>query len=174
MQGYYFPFSMEANYNDVMYVMCKPATICHELAHTKGFIYEDEANLLGFLACIHSDDIVFQYSGYLSVLTYIDNDFKESIHQDKTVYNSHVKISSQVKKDRVFLTEDAWTKVEQKAVVKTETVKKVSSQLIDANLVLNGIEQGKANYCEVVGLIMDYYAGPEGDFKSEEYMVMGE
>ena len=31
MQGYYFPFSMEANYNDVMYLMNKPATLCHEL-----------------------------------------------------------------------------------------------------------------------------------------------
>ena len=59
MKGYYFPFSLEANYNDVMYIMSKPAAMCHELAHTKGFIYEDEANLIGFLACLHSDDIVF-------------------------------------------------------------------------------------------------------------------
>lgn len=70
MKGYYFPFSMEANYNDVMDTMNKPATMCHELAHLKGFIYEDEANLIGFLACINSDDIMFQYSGYLSVLNY--------------------------------------------------------------------------------------------------------
>ena len=33
MCGYYFPFSMEANYNDVMYIMEKPATMCHELFH---------------------------------------------------------------------------------------------------------------------------------------------
>ena len=31
MCGYYFPFSMEANYNDVMSIMKKPATMCHEL-----------------------------------------------------------------------------------------------------------------------------------------------
>lgn len=35
MMGYYFPFSMEANYNKTMYVVNKPATICHELAHLK-------------------------------------------------------------------------------------------------------------------------------------------
>lgn len=166
MQGYYFPFSMEANYNNVMYIMCKPSTMCHELAHTKGFIYEDEANLIGFLACIRSDDIVFQYSGYLSVLTYIDNDFKESIQGNKQVYNSHPKISSQVKKDKVFLTEDAWCEVEKKAMIQTSTVKKVSTAFIDTNLVLNGLEQGKANYCEVVGLLMDYYTGSE-----DEYMM---
>lgn len=166
MQGYYFPFSMEANYNDVMYIMCKPSTMCHELAHTKGFIYEDEANLIGFLACIHSDDILFQYSGYLSVLTYIDNDFKASIQNNKQAYNSHVKISSQVKKDRVFLTEDAWCEVEKKAVIQTATVKKASMTFIDTNLVLNGIEEGKASYCAVVGLLMDYYSGSE-----DEYML---
>ena len=33
MCGYYFPFSMEANYNDVMSIMKKPATMCHELFH---------------------------------------------------------------------------------------------------------------------------------------------
>ena len=35
MAGYYFPFSMEANYNDVMQVTNTPSTICHELAHLK-------------------------------------------------------------------------------------------------------------------------------------------
>lgn len=171
MKGYYFPFSMEANYNDVMYIMSKPATMCHELAHTKGFIYEDEANLIAFLACLHSDDIVFQYSGYLSVLTYIDNDFIASIDQNTAVYNSHVKISPQVKKDRVFLTEDAWTKVEKKAVINTKTVKKASNTFTNTTLILNGIEQGSASYGEVVGLLMDYYMCMEDDRMQTEYMV---
>lgn len=171
MKGYYFPFSLEANYNDVMYIMSRPATMCHELAHTKGFIYEDEANLIAFLACLHSDDIVFQYSGYLSVLTYIDNDFIRSIDHNTTVYNSHVKISPQVKKDRVFLTEDAWDKVEKKAVVSTQTVKKASSTFTNTTLILNGIEQGSACYGEVVGLLMDYYMCMEDDRMQTEYMV---
>lgn len=171
MKGYYFPFSLEANYNDVMYIMSKPATMCHELAHTKGFIYEDEANLIGFLACLHSDDILFQYSGYLSVLNYIDNDFYESIDKNKQVYNSHVKISSQVKKDRVFLTEDAWTKVEKKAVISTETLKKASDTFTNTTLVLNGVEQGSASYREVVGLLLDYYICMDDTRLQEEYMA---
>ena len=171
MKGYYFPFSLEANYNDVMYVMSKPATMCHELAHTKGFIYEDEANLIGFLACLHSDDILFQYSGYLSVLNYIDNDFYKSIDGNKQVYNSHVKISSQVKNDRVFLTEDAWTKVEQKAVISTKTLKKASDTFTNTTLVLNGVEQGSASYREVVGLLLDYYICMDDTRLQEEYMA---
>ncbi len=175
MQGYYFPFSMEANYNNVMYVMCKPSTMCHELAHTKGFIYEDEANFISFLACIQSDDMVFQYSGYLSVLNYIDNDFKESIKGDKNIYKSHIKISNQVKRDNVFLTKEAWAQVEKKAIVKTETVKKASNTFIETNLVLNGLEQGAANYSEVVGLLMDYYTCCDDTWREEEnYLVFSE
>ncbi len=171
MKGYYFPFSLEANYNDVMYIMSKPATMCHELAHTKGFIYEDEPNLIAFLACLHSDDIMFQYSGYLSVLTYIDNDFIKSIDSNKEIYNSHVKISSQVKKDRVFLTEDAWTKVEQKAVISTKTLKKASNTFNNTTLVLNGVEQGSASYRDVVGLLLDYYMCMDDSRMKDEYMV---
>lgn len=158
MEGYYFPFSMEANYNGVMNITNKPSTMCHELAHVKGFIYEDEANLIGYLACINSDDPLFRYSGYLSVLNYIDNDYKKSIGKNKEIYNSHVKISAQVKKDNVFLTEESWAKVEQKAVVKTETVSKASNTFVQTNLVLNGIEDGKLSYCRVVDLLMNYYA----------------
>ena len=46
IDGLYFPFSMEANYNDTMSIMNKPFTMCHELAHTHGYIFEDEANFL--------------------------------------------------------------------------------------------------------------------------------
>ena len=171
MKGYYFPFSLEANYNDVMYIMSKPAAMCHELAHTKGFIYEDEANLIGFLACLHSDDIVFQYSGYLSILTYIDNDFLKSIENNKDIYNSHVKISSQVKKDRVFLTEDAWTEVEKKAVISTKTLKKANDAFTNTTLVLNGVENGSASYRDVVGLLLDYYICMDDSRMKEEYMA---
>ena len=91
------------------------------------------------------------------MLTYIDNDFIESIDHNTEIYNSHVKISAQVKKDRVFLTEDAWTEVEKKAVVSTKTVKKASNAFTNTTLILNGVEQGSASYGEVVGLLMDYY-----------------
>ncbi len=161
MQGYYFPFSMEANYNDTMSIMNKPFTMCHELAHTHGYIYEDEANFFGFLACINSDDVVFQYSGYLGVLNYINNDYYRAVSKEE--YNSHVKISDRVKYDNKFMTDEAWVKVEEKAVVKTETVKKAAETFIDTNLKVNGVSSGKCSYTHVVALIMDYYYNfPEG------------
>ena len=155
MQGYYFPFSMEANINSKMSIMNKPFTMCHELAHTHGYIYEDEANLFGFLACIKSDDTAFVYSGYLGVLNYINNDFYYAVSKDE--YNSHVKISDRVKYDNQFVTEEEWKEVEKKAVIKTETVKKAADVFIDTNLKVNGVLEGKVNYTRVVGLILDYY-----------------
>ena len=73
------------------------------------------------------------------------------------------------------MTEDAWVKVETKAIIKTETVKKASNTFIETNLVLNGIEQGKASYSEVVGLLMDYYSCSVDDWMNdEEYMAVNQ
>ena len=68
MLGWYFPFSLEANYNRVAYIMNRPASMCHELAHLKGYIYEDEANFIAYLACVESDGLYFDYCGYVSVV----------------------------------------------------------------------------------------------------------
>ena len=159
IMGYYFPFSMEANINSVMYITNAAPTICHELAHTKGFIYEDDANMIGYLACINSDDPFLQYCGYLSVLSYVNNDFYESIGKNQNTYQSHVRISDGVAKDNIFLTKENWQEVEKTAVVKTSTVKKVSDTLMDTTLKLNGVEEGMLQYNNVVGQLLTYYDG---------------
>lgn len=155
MQGYYFPFSMEANYNNIMNITNKPFTMCHELAHTHGYIYEDEANMIGYLACISSDDAFFRYSGYLGLLNYVNNDYYKAVSRSE--YNSHVAISDLVKKDNRFLTDASWNQVEKKAVVKTETVRAAASTFVDTNLKVNGVSSGKVSYTHVVGLLLDYY-----------------
>lgn len=158
MQGYFFPFSMEANINRIMKIMNKPATMCHELAHLKGFLQEDEANLIGYLACIQSEDPFFQYSGYLSVLNYLDNDFYDAVGQNREKYLSHVQISEQVRSDNKFLSEDTWEAVEKKAVISTETVDKITDEIMEVTLIMNGVEDGALSYCRVVGLLLDYYS----------------
>lgn len=159
IMGYYFPFSLEANINSVMYVTNVAPTVCHELAHTKGFIDEDDANMIGFLACIRSEDPFLQYCGYLSVLSYVNSDFYESINKDKAAYRSHVRISDTVAGDNIFLTKEDWQAVEKKAVVKTETVKKVSNTFTETTLKLNGVEEGMQQYHKVVELLLAYYDG---------------
>ncbi len=159
MTGYYFPFSMEANYNGRMYVVNMPSTICHELAHLKGFIFEDDANFIGFLACITSEDPFFQYSGYMGVLGYVEREFLDSIGHSASLYAMHPKIGDQVYGDDLFLTAEAWEEVEEKAVVDTAVVKKASNQFTEATLKINGVEDGMRSYGRVVQLLLEYYDG---------------
>ena len=157
MLGYYFPFSMEANYNDVAYVTNLPVTMCHELAHLKGYIQEDEANFIGFLACISSDDLLFQYSGYLSVLNYVNNDFYEAVGEDYERYMAEVQIDRQVYEDAVFVRKEDWDRIEKEAVVDTEVVDAVSTGFVETSLKLNGVDDGMVAYSRVVGLLLQWY-----------------
>ena len=163
MSGYYFPFSMEANYNDVMYIMNYPATMCHELAHLRGFILEDEANFISYLACIQSEDVYFQYSGYLSVLGYLENDlYKASkkipeAFQEAALQVPPIAIASWVYEDDIFVTDEEWDRINKKAVLDTEVVDAVSDAFVDTNLKLNGVSDGRLSYSRVVELLLQYY-----------------
>lgn len=163
MCGYYFPFSMEANYNDVMYIMNKPSTMCHELAHLRGYIYEDEANFISYLACTQSEDLLFQYSGYLSVLNYLDNDFYKAIGKDAKKYLEQPRIEEQVYEDKVFVTQKEWERIEKKAWISTETVEQVSDAFIETNLKVNGVADGKISYSRVVRLLLQYQRAMENE-----------
>ena len=156
MMGYYFPFSMEANYNTSMYIANVPATLCHELAHLKGFIYEDDANFIGFLACINSEDPFYRYSGYLSVLNYVEKEYKKS--SGKQEFGS-VSLAKSVRADDIFLTSEAWERVEENAVVETAVVKAASNQFTETTLVINGVSDGMKSYSRVVQLLLEYYDG---------------
>lgn len=163
MCGYYFPFSMEANYNDVMYILNIPATMCHELAHLRGFIYEDEANFIAYLACVESDDIFFQYAGYLSVLTYLYNDLYRANQANPEAFAQTAEIvqpvvvTAQVWEDSVFVTDEEWERINSKALIDTEIVDQASDVFIDTNLKVNGISDGSVSYSRVVRLMLQYY-----------------
>lgn len=163
MCGYYFPFSMEANYNDVMYILNIPATMCHELAHLRGFIYEDEANFVAYLACVESDDIFFQYAGYLSVLTYLYNDMYRVRKADPDAYAQAaeilqpVAVTDQVWEDNTFVMQEEWDRINGKAMIDTEIVDQAADIFIDTNLKVNGISDGSASYSRVVKLLLQYY-----------------
>lgn len=159
IMGYYFPFSMEANYNNIMCEINMPVTMCHELSHLKGFIREDEANFIGYLACVDSEDDFFRYSAYLSVIAYLDRDFLKALGTDSEEYLSHPSIEEWVYADQRFLTEEAWDMVEEGALFDTRTVKAASNAFTETTLVLNGVEDGKISYSRVVDLLLQYYDG---------------
>lgn len=158
--GIYFPFTMEANYNTVMYPVNVPVTICHEFSHLKGIILEDEANYFGFAACTESQDLYLQYSGYLSVLGYLSRQIVKSVPEETR--RGLVKANEQVVKDDVFLTKKQWEQVEKKAVLPTETVNKATNAFLDKNLTMNGVPEGVESYSQVVRLVIKYYEKHSG------------
>jgi len=68
VSGYFNPFTQESQMNTAMPWFTKPFTACHELAHQAGIAFEDEANLVGFILCVDSQDTLFRYSAYYNAL----------------------------------------------------------------------------------------------------------
>jgi len=66
--GYYNPFTTESQINYQMPVFLKPFVACHELSHQMGYGAEDEANFVGFLVGIRSNDRLLQYSAWHEVV----------------------------------------------------------------------------------------------------------
>ena len=155
--GYYFPFSMESNINRLMYIVNNPFTVCHELAHVRGYIYEDEANFLAFAACYESGDIFFEYSGCVQVLPYVVEKLNEYRDAGLIAENEIVKAQKNVLSDSVFLDEKAWEKVKEQSVLNTETVSKYTEIAMDASLKLNGVKKGIDSYSDVLMLLLDYF-----------------
>lgn len=155
LAGIYFPFSMEANYNKLMYCSNYPSTICHELSHLKGYIREDEANFIAYIACIHSDNEFIQYSGYLSVYYYLLNDLIEYGNED--IYSRMERPNEYASKDNIFVKEEVFEEIEKNSIVSTNVLSEATDKFIDSNLKLNGVKSGMDNYNEVVRLLILYY-----------------
>jgi len=70
--GYYNPFTGEAQVNTTVPKFLQPYTTCHEMAHQLGYAKENEANFIGYLSASASKDTVFLYSVYLDLFLYAD------------------------------------------------------------------------------------------------------
>ncbi|MES2477467.1 MAG: DUF3810 family protein [Bacteroidota bacterium] len=70
IEGYFNPFTGEAQINPNIPNFMMPFLVTHEMAHQTGIAAEDDANLLAYIACIESANKSFQYSAYLNVWMY--------------------------------------------------------------------------------------------------------
>lgn len=159
LMGIYFPFSMEANYNQEMYESNLPETVTHELAHTKGFMPEDEANFIAFLACARSGNKDYNYSGYLSTVKYVLGKVGEYIGSEEQsrlygLLNDHV--WQDITGNRKY-----WDEVQEsdEGLFDSETVAEVSDKAMETSLKLNGISDGKKSYGRMVDLLLNFYYG---------------
>ncbi len=156
--GIYSPFTIEANFNGDMPDYNIPHTLCHELSHLKGFMREDEANFIGYLACVGSKRQAFRYSGYLTGWVYAGNALA-GVDRESYI-ELHEKLCDQAKED---LRENNafWDKYEGK-------VAEVSNQMNDVYLKVNDQKDGVKSYGRMVDLMLGYYQKNERDAPCEQ------
>ncbi len=70
IQGYYNPFTGEAQVNKHLPAFMLPFVVCHEMAHQSGIAREDDANLLSYAVSTMTEDPLFHYSAYLNLWLY--------------------------------------------------------------------------------------------------------
>lgn len=147
LSGIYLPFTIEANYNGDMPDYIIPFTVCHELSHLRGFMQEEEANFIAFLASSQSGDMEFQYSGYLMGWTYCMNALYREDYDAWEEIRAGLSetVEADLKADREF-----WSRYD-------GAVAEVANQINDTYLKANGQENGVRSYGKMIDLMIAYY-----------------
>lgn len=147
--GVYFPFTGEANVNVDAPVCLLPSTIAHEMAHQRMVASELEANFVGITAAIKSDDVVYQYSGYLHGLISLSNALHgispETWDAIQSAYFTPELVTDW--NDNYYY----WKALD-------SAVEEQGEQLYDTFLKSNDQELGIASYGACVDLLITYFA----------------
>ena len=144
--GVYSPFTVEANYNGDMPDYNVPHTLCHELSHLKGFMREDEANFIGYLACISSENEAFRYSGYLTGWVYAGNALARA---DRKRYIELTKQLCGEARQDLDENSDFWNRYESR-------VSEAATRMNDTYLKMNSQADGVKSYGRMVDLMLSY------------------
>ncbi|MCD8197783.1 MAG: DUF3810 domain-containing protein [Lachnospiraceae bacterium] len=147
LTGIYSAFTIEANYNQDMTAYNIPFTMCHELSHLRGFMQEEEANFIAFLACANAAQTEFQYSGYLTAW----------IHATNALYRSDRTAWREV---RALLCAEALadlTANNQYWAAHEGIVSEVSEAVNDTYLKANGQSDGVQSYGRMVDLLLAWW-----------------
>lgn len=148
ISGIYSPFTGEANYNEEAPACDLPYVIAHEKAHQRGFAREDEANFVGFLACVNATDPFVRYSGYLQAMPRVMGVLATTNEDEYRVLLSRIGQGA-----RADLQSRAAFWQMRESRVLGEVARKTNNTYLKANRVRSGI----ANYDEVTALIINYF-----------------
>ena len=151
LTGIYSPFTVEANYNQDMTPYNIPFTACHELSHLRGFMQEEEANFIAWLACKEAPEAELRYSG--SMLAWI--------HCMNVLYEEDRAAWSEIREDMsdeadvdLKANSEFWDKWD-------GAVAEVSEQINDNYLKANGQKDGVQSYGRMADLVVAYYQWDE-------------
>lgn len=150
--GIYVPFTLETHNDTDIVDYNIPSDMCHELAHLHGFIREDEANYIGYLACINSGDREFMYSGILQAYIAVENALYDTDKDMALEMSSD--ISEEVARD-MKANSEYWKKIESSNV--GNSVSKKAEEINDTYIKANGEEEGVKSYGLMVDLLISQY-----------------
>lgn len=144
--GIYIPFESGINIDVPEFSL--PATMCHELTHFRGFMAEDEANFLSYLACKSSDRADFRYSGSLMAFQYA---FSALYDEDVDLARKAAQLCDKgVLRD--IQAEDAYWEQYRDTVISN-----TSGAIYEGYLQSNDQESGLKSYGEMIDLLLAYY-----------------
>ena len=146
--GIFIPFTMEANVNVDIPDYAIGYTMLHEMAHQRGFMREDEANYIAYLAGISSDNIDLQYSSVMLALISSGNALYS---RDSDLYFEIRSIYSDGIINDIRANTEYWVKYED-TVVST-----VSNKINDTYLKANAQVDGVQSYGRMVDLLLAKY-----------------
>lgn len=153
--GVYFPWTVEANVNVDVTEYSHASTMCHELSHLRGFMREDEANFIAFLACEESEDARLNYSGYMLALINAGNRLYED---DRELYFKVVGTYSEGVRADLKKNNEYWD------AFRDKVTSEVGEKINNAYLKANNVEDGTKSYGRMVDLLLAEYrkAGKSG------------
>ena len=143
--GYLNPFSGEAQVNRKIPLSSYPITTTHEMAHQLGYASENEANYIGYLACIHSENMYFQYSAELMAVKYLLNEIGKN---DPEYYKQSYKILHfGIQKD-MQSSHDFWDSFH-------TPIAPASKKIYDTYLKVNNQKEGIESYSSFIGYLVN-------------------
>jgi hypothetical protein len=146
-QGYYNPFSGEAQVNTTIPRFLEPFVSAHEVAHQVGYAKENEANFVAYLACKAYPNNTYRYSMYFDMYLYVitELDYRDSVLAKAYRDKLHPQAKKDIDEYRSFLKKYR------------NHVEPVISWIYDGYLQANDQPEGKKTYNMVVAYLIAYY-----------------
>ena len=145
--GVYTYFTGEANINVNYPDYIIPHTVAHEMSHARGVFKEGDANFVGFLVCLESNDPYIRYSGIMNIFPYVANALyiADAVSYSEVMLGLNYSIYEEI---------DSFSKFFEKYSASKAAV--VSEAVNDTYLKANGQKEGTNSYGLVVDLSVNY------------------
>lgn len=144
--GFYNPITGECNLESDLHPLQVPFVAAHEWTHAQAITDEGDANFLGFLICVHSEDAFHKYSGLLTYWRYLLSDLRRNNPDNYELVQNQVNVG--IKKDLLEIKESLYKY--------PEFMPKMRDVVYNSYLKTHGVTDGMASYNRIVTMVITY------------------